>query len=152
MADNDTTFAPAVGPGVLPIASDDIGGIRHQRTKVEFGVDGSAVGVSATDPLPVTGTVAVTQRAGTSTLSNVTSSVTSVTVLAANPSRRGAYIYNESTAVLYLALAGTASVTAYTVALAPGDLYELPTPAYTGLLSGVWASADGFARVTEVAG
>jgi hypothetical protein len=38
------------------IATDDVGGVKHQRMKVEFGDDGSATDVSATNPLP--GTVA----------------------------------------------------------------------------------------------
>lgn len=35
------------------IATDDVGGVKHQRMKVEFGDDGSATEVSATYPLPV---------------------------------------------------------------------------------------------------
>lgn len=50
MADN-TEINPGTGGDV--IASDDIGGVKHQRVKMEFGEDGSATDVSATDPLPV---------------------------------------------------------------------------------------------------
>lgn len=49
MADN--TVIP-VGAGGDTIATDDIGGVKHQRVKVEFGADGSATDVSATNPLP----------------------------------------------------------------------------------------------------
>ncbi len=35
------------------IATDDIGGVQYQRTKLTWGVDGSAVDTSATNPLPV---------------------------------------------------------------------------------------------------
>lgn len=34
-------------------ASDDIGGVKHTRVKVEYGDDGSATDVSAANPLPV---------------------------------------------------------------------------------------------------
>ena len=34
------------------IATDDVGGVQHQRVKVEFGADGSATDVSAAAPLP----------------------------------------------------------------------------------------------------
>ena len=51
MADN-TTFTPGTG---ATLALDDIGGVLHQRVKVEFGADGAATDVSAADPLPVTG-------------------------------------------------------------------------------------------------
>lgn len=35
------------------IATDDIGGIKHQRVKIQYGVDGSATDVSDTNPLPI---------------------------------------------------------------------------------------------------
>jgi hypothetical protein len=50
MADN-TTLNPGTGGDV--IASDDIGGIKFQRVKPAWGVDGSAVDVSEANPLPV---------------------------------------------------------------------------------------------------
>ena len=50
MADNITANP---GAGGATIATDDIGGVQHPRTKVGFGVDGAYVDVSATDPMPV---------------------------------------------------------------------------------------------------
>lgn len=50
MADN-TRLNPGVGGDL--IASDDIGGTKHQRVKIQYGDDGSATDVSATNPLPV---------------------------------------------------------------------------------------------------
>jgi hypothetical protein len=41
------------GSGGDTIASDDIGGVKHQRVKVEFGADGSATDVAAAAPLPI---------------------------------------------------------------------------------------------------
>jgi hypothetical protein len=49
MADN---VAITAGSGTS-IATDDIGGAHYQRVKPAFGVDGSAVDVSTTNPLPV---------------------------------------------------------------------------------------------------
>jgi hypothetical protein len=49
MADNVTITA---GSGTS-IATDDIGGAHYQRVKPAFGVDGSAVDVSASNPLPI---------------------------------------------------------------------------------------------------
>lgn len=40
--------------GSYTAAADDIGGIKYQRVKGGFGVDGAYVDISATNPLPVT--------------------------------------------------------------------------------------------------
>lgn len=41
------------GSGGDTIATDDIGGVKHQRVKVEFGADGTATDVTSSSPLPV---------------------------------------------------------------------------------------------------
>jgi hypothetical protein len=51
MADNIRVAPSAAGKD---IAADDISDVLHQRVKVQFGEDGSATDVSATDPMPVT--------------------------------------------------------------------------------------------------
>ena len=90
------------------------------------------------------------------TLANVTGSSSSVTVFAANSAARGRMIANDSTAILYLKFgSGAASTTSYTVALAGtgggvAQYYEFPAPLYTGAVTGIWASAVGAARTTEV--
>lgn len=66
MADNSTL--PATGD---VIATDDIAGVKHQRVKVEFGVDGSATDVSPAAPLPA----AVPEQTATGSLT-ATGSVT----------------------------------------------------------------------------
>lgn len=88
-------------------------------------------------------------RCQTGTESNVASSATNVTLLALNSARLGATIYNDSTQVLYLKLGATATVSSYTVQLQPGEYYEVPFN-YTGIIDGIWASANGSARVTEL--
>ena len=82
--------------------------------------------------------------------SNVTSSASSVEILAANKDRNGFTLYNDSTAVLYLLLSdGTASTTVYTKQVAAnGGFFEAPYN-YRGAVNGIWASANGAARVTE---
>ena len=49
MADNVEITA---GSGTT-VAADDIGGVLHQRVKVEFGADGVAADVTSTNPFPV---------------------------------------------------------------------------------------------------
>lgn len=140
---------------------------------------GAGVSVTVGDgsgPLTVDGTVAATQSgtwtvqpgntanttawlvtttaATVGTLSTVASSATSVTVLASNASRKGMAVYNDSTQILYLACSTTtASTSAYTVQIPSGGFFELPQTrdgsVYTGDIKGIWASANGNARVTE---
>jgi hypothetical protein len=72
-----------------------------------------------------------------------------VTLQASNASRRLLLVYNDSTSVLYLKYGSSASSSSYTVKLAAGDYWEMPLPVYTGIVTGVWASANGSALVTE---
>lgn len=64
MADNTTLNA---GTGGDVIATDDIGGVKHQLVKIEYGAADSATQVSAANPLPVvqTGTPALPTGAAT---------------------------------------------------------------------------------------
>ena len=98
-----------------------------------------------------TGAQRVTNSSGpTGTSANVTSSATSVTILAASTSRLGAAIWNDSTASLYLKFGATASITSCIVKIAPDGYYELPGPhIYNGIIDGIWSAANGNARVTS---
>lgn len=73
-------------------------------------------------------------------------------LLAANSARKAAYFFNDSTATLYLSLGnGQASATAYTVQIAPGGFFEMPTtPIYSGQIRGFWSAANGAVRITEL--
>ena len=98
----------------------------------------------------VTGTVTVTSAtSATATLSNVASSASSVTLLASNASRLGATITNDSTAILYVKFGASASTSSYVVRMPSNAYYEVPFR-YTGLIAGIWDSATGNARVTEM--
>ena len=83
------------------------------------------------------------------TLANVSSSATSVTIFADTGRALGRAVFNDSTAVLYLAFDGSvASATNYTVQIAGGGYYEFPQPALSGKITGIWSSATGAARTT----
>lgn len=110
------------------------------------------VGISNWADMPEVEVTASTSGTGTS--ANVASSATSVTLLAANAARKGATIYNDSTSVLRVKLGATASATSFSVVLAAltsgiGGYYEVPA-SYTGIIDGIWDSANGAARVTEL--
>ncbi len=85
-----------------------------------------------------------------SSVTQVASSASSVTLKASNASRRGLSIFNDSTQTLYLKLGATASTTSYTVQVPSQGFYELPQVVYTGVIDGIWASANGNAYVTEI--
>jgi hypothetical protein len=87
----------------------------------------------------------------TGTQTSVNDTASDTTILASNASRKGATVFNDSTAVLYLLLSNaTSSSTAHTVQIQPGGYYELPF-SQGGVYQGIWASdAAGAARVTEL--
>lgn len=85
----------------------------------------------------------------TASVTSVASSATSVQLLAAVGSAHGRAVYNDSTAVLYLKYGATASASSYTVQVAAGAYYEFPQPVYCGEVDGIWASANGNARLTS---
>lgn len=94
---------------------------------------------------------------GRSTNQALTGSVTTVngnnninfTLLAANPQRVMALIFNEGGPVLYLKFGISASVTSYSVQVASKGYYEVPA-AYAGRLDAVFGANNGVARVTEL--
>lgn len=84
-----------------------------------------------------------------STPTTVASSITSETILAANSNRKGATIWNDSTAILYLEIGATAATNAFTAKLFASGYYEVPFH-YTGVISGIWSAANGNALVREL--
>lgn len=83
------------------------------------------------------------------TVTKVASSASNVTLLAANRLRLGAYIYNDGSGVLYIKCGATAVVAdSFTVQLATETGFEIPA-GYTGVIDGIWTSANGAAMVTE---
>lgn len=85
----------------------------------------------------------------TAVTANVASSATNVAVFAAASNTKARTVYNDSTAVLYLKFGATASASSYTVQIAAQGYYEFPQPVYAGQVDGIWASANGNARVTS---
>lgn len=115
--------------------------------------------VSKTDPMPVQiigpgggggGATAGDGASDTGTPTTVAGSASAVTILAANTARYGATIVNDSSAILYLILSNTTPTSSvYTVKMLPDAYYEVPF-GYIGIIKGIWASATGNARVTEL--
>lgn len=93
--------------------------------------------------------VPVTQSGATATVTQVASSASSVTLQAANAARKGLIIVNDSTSLLYVKFGAGASSTSYSLQLAAGQTYEAPTNIYTGLVAGIWVTANGNGYITE---
>lgn len=107
-------------------------------------------GNSSTTPFWVTGSVTTNFDPSTSaTVTPVSSSATVVTLAAANGSRRGLTIYNDSTKILFVKLGSGASQTDFSVKLSSQGYYETPAQ-YTGIVTGLWSSVNGFGYVTEI--
>lgn len=128
--------------------SASAGQIQHVRLDVGSGASESQI--TAANPLPITGTITSLTSVSTASLSNVSSSASSVTLLASNASRKGFACFNDSTQNLFIKFGATASSSSYTVRVAPTQYYEMPLPIYTGIIDGIWASANGSARITEL--
>ncbi len=155
----DPTGHQIVAIEAVGITTDSTTGIAHGTLNVNASMNASSLSIN--DPTVTTQKMSVdasgnasvkvgTNFSATATLSNVASSASTTQILAANSSRRGMMIYNDSTSVLYLSFAATASTSSYSLQLAANSFYEMPVPIYTGVISGIWASANGFTRVTEL--
>jgi hypothetical protein len=94
--------------------------------------------------------VPATSVVGTSNVASVASSATVVTLSAADTARRALSIYNDGKNRLYVKLGTAASLTDFTVMIDKQEYYELPSPTYTGEITGIWDAVDGSARVTEL--
>lgn len=86
----------------------------------------------------------------TPTTTSVSSSASSVAILASNASRRGFSISNISTAKLYLSFSDPATTTNCFIEVPSGGFLLLDQQLIvTNAIYGIWASANGTAQVTE---
>jgi hypothetical protein len=97
------------------------------------------------------GAQVVTSRPATAAITRVATSTTSATVLAANTSRKGFIVVNESAATMYLKFGATASATSYSIPIAAGGTYDSTGVGalHPGVLDAILASGTGNAQVTE---
>lgn len=147
----------------FPVLPSQVGGVSSGGGPVTI-ADGSDVTLGAKADAPAandTGAfsiVALLKRLmakfnapSTGTATNVAAAAADTLLLASNTARQGAVIFNDSTsAILYLrATTGAATTVNYTAVIQPGGAFTLGYRDYTGEIRGIWASALGFARVTE---
>jgi hypothetical protein len=110
----------------------------------------ASTAAAAADPSLVVQQSPNNPKSTTAALTSVAGSVSSVTLLAANTPRQAAVIVNDSTAFLYVKFGSSASTSSYTYRLFPYATLEFPQPVYNGIVTGIWSSATGNARMTEM--
>lgn len=102
--------------------------------------------VNIISPIPLE----VIIKAATSTVTRVASSTTSIMLAAANASREGLLLYNDSSATQTIKFGITASLTDFTVKLTPRMFYEVASPIYVGRIDVISSSTNGAIQVTEL--
>jgi hypothetical protein len=141
----DDTNGLAVNPMTLPPGAATEVGLDELLAATDGGLDDLLAKMEAVRALLDT-----SPTVATATLANVASSASAVTIRAAAATRRGLYVHNDSAVVLYLKYGSGALATSHSVKLYAGDFWEMPSPIYRGIVTGLWASVDGSARVTEL--
>lgn len=135
------TAAKQPALGTAGTASADVITVQGKAAMTPLLTDGSAT----TQPVSI-----ALDSVASATLTQVASSASSVSVLASSATRKGAIFFNASTAICYLAFTATATSTAYTIQMAPNSTYIMDKAIYTGVISGIWASANGNMIVTAL--
>ena len=87
-------------------------------------------------------------RAAAAALSNVSGATSSTTLQASNTDRLRLDIYNDSESALYVKFGSSASTTSFTKKLEP--FQSMSEDLYTGIVTGIWDSAVGAARMSEL--
>ena len=145
MADN-LAWTPGSG---ATIAADDCAGVHYQRIKLVDGTDNSTAVIAGDSTWGLDVDVTRLPSSSSATLANVSSSASSVTIVASNSARKGLIIFNDSTQVLRIKYGATASSTSFTDIIYPNTTWFMVGQIYTGIIDGIWASANGSARYTE---
>jgi hypothetical protein len=144
---------------VLTLAISTDGMADSDKLFIEYD-DGQGAGSGGGGEVTVLGEVEIKNDAGnpiptsvpvrTPTTTSVAGSASSVTILAANASRRGVSIANDSTATLRLSFSNPATSTDAFIVLSPGSFILLDQQLIvTNAIYGIWTAANGTAQVTE---
>ena len=147
------------GSGGDVIATDDVGGVKFQRVKVNFGAQGASSDVSASNPLPVAAPPAVSQwgqalavtAGATATLASIVSSAAGYQIRGFTANGLGDgyfFIQVSSVTVLSGRIRSTAPVFALTlpngIAVATGSAVALKVTNESGSTADYEATLLGF--------
>lgn len=79
----------------------------------------------------------------------ITASISQITIVSSNTSRKGLVLYNQSPATLYVSSVNGFTKTSAPVVIPTMSRWTMPVD-YTGAYYGVWDAATGRVQVTEV--
>ena len=132
------------GSGATIAAEDDGTGILTQAVKMKYGADGVMTQITKNTPLPT-----LDPLAATSTSQPVGALTSATQILAANTARRFYSVWNDSTSTMFVLQGGTGPVSNsnYSFQVPAGGFFE--TDRWAGVVSAIWTTANGAARVTE---
>jgi hypothetical protein len=85
----------------------------------------------------------------TCTSTSVAMTTVVATLLALNTSRLTAMFWNDGAANVFVHLAAAATTALFTVRLSNNGYYEIPFPAYTGIVTGITAAGTATVLATE---
>lgn len=93
-------------------------------------------------------------HSNTSVVTSVASTMTSTTLLSANPDRKGFVLVNDSEQDCFVKFGTTASTASYTIKMAgfttgTPATYENLSPTYRGRIDAIWSSINGSMKITE---
>ena len=119
---------------------------------VVVGEESASSGTSGGATLAEQETQTTLLRLGTAPVQKIpiAASITSVTLLAANPNRKRGSVFanNSASATLYLSLSSTATTAAPRI-LPPYSIYTMDDTDYKGIVTGIWSAAVGQCNVEE---
>lgn len=129
---------------------DDRSGVTTQHpVSFSFPMPVNPRALSYANQNDIVGTVVTPVTAAS--LTNIAQNTSTVQLLAANTSRRTAYIMNDTPGNLYIAYAASSALTAYSVKIPSEGFWEMPSVTYNGQISGIWdVSGSGKAYITEL--
>lgn len=142
------------GAGGDVIASDEVStlnggassGVKVQRVKAGYGVDGDFTDVSSTAPLPVSAKLPLTPAAPASGSAGTSSGL----VLASNTDRKGLTIINLSSSIISFGLGGNAAVLNAGITLLPYGVWTMDEYTFnTGAINAIASAAASSISIQE---
>lgn len=148
------------GAAVTIINSSNLNIANSAGWIVAISNTGGVVAISNTSPLvqvqnsagwvvTIGNSAGLSGRSSFITMTTVVSTIGLITLLTNNANRLTGSFYNDSTVPLYLKLGATATTTSFTLKMTSSSYYELPQPVYTGIITGLWGSANGTCYISE---